>query len=65
MKKIGNLAAIALSAVMLTTGAVACGTEKGGNKGALQIYIWNSDGSTPEGFTEVLNHFNQTYAPEL
>lgn len=65
MKKIRNLAAVALSAVLLTTGAVACTTQKGGNTGALQIYIWNSDGSTPEGFTEVLDYFNETYAPEL
>ncbi len=67
MTKFKKFAVVALAATMCI-GAAACSNGNGNNTnkgGPLQIYIWNSDGSTPEGFGDVLDHFNKTYAPEL
>lgn len=66
MTKLTKITVAALS-LCLCMGAVACTKQPGGPaaSGALQIYIWNDDGTTPDGFDEVLSHFNKTYAPEL
>lgn len=65
MKKFLKTIALCLAAV-LSLGLFACDKGgKGGKSDVLSIYIWNDDGSTPEGFQEVLDYFNKTYGPEL
>ena len=60
-----------LLATLLTCGAAAGATACGDEKkqvnagGDLSIYIWNEDGTTPEGFDDVLTYFNDTYSSEL
>ncbi len=65
--KLKNIAVTALAAGLLL-GTAACGG--GGEKpktptGDLSIYIWNDDGTTPDGFDDVLQYFNDHYASDL
>ena len=48
-------------------GVSSCGEKKqtSSASGELNIYIWNDDGSTPDGFNDVLSYFNEHYAPDL
>lgn len=65
MKIVRNLVCMALSALMLFS-VVGCGG--GGNEDTsseVRIFLWSATGSTPEGFDEVVQHFNTTYGPEL
>ena len=68
--KIKKICAFVMSLTLFATGVAAAGCSKpenGGNAGdkTLNIYIWNDDGSTPDGFDDVLTYFNSTYGPEL
>lgn len=68
--KIKKICASVMSLTLFATGVAAAGCSKpenGGNAGdkTLNIYIWNDDGSTPDGFDDVLTYFNSTYGPEL
>lgn len=65
MKGFKKIVVLLLAAFMIF-GASACGSKsKGDDSTEVRIYLWSDNGSTPEGFDEVVNHFNTTYGPQL
>jgi len=54
-----------ITMLLLSLVLIACGGDNGGETEKIRFYLWNADGSYPQGFEEVVNTFNEGAGKDL